>query len=67
MEKVILEEKTTDIEEIVCVLKSCILYCLHVDPWNKEKFIEIIERGYNIAKKNLLAISYLNDKEQLMR
>ncbi len=61
------EEQTADIEEFVSVLKHITTYVMHIDPWSFEGFMVLLDEAYIIAKRNLLSISYINDKEQLSR
>ena len=67
LQKVVKEEQHTDIEEFVCVLKNVTTYVMHVDPWSFEGFMGLIDEAYQVAKRNLLSICYINDKEQLSR
>jgi len=40
---------------------------MHIDPQSLEGFNILIAEAYEIAKRNLLSICYINDKEQLSR
>jgi hypothetical protein len=40
---------------------------MNVDPYSKVLFMDLIDKGYQIAKKNLLDISDLIDTEWLYK